>query len=79
MLFGHGGAELLAQEMNLPFLGAIPIHMELRVNSDEGTPLRNWENAALAEELDRVAKNVAAQISITAMSGEYVQPSLSIT
>ncbi len=78
-LFGRGGAELLAQEMNLPFLGAIPIHPDLRVNCDAGDPLKNWSNPALAEDLDRVAKNLAAQVSIAAMSGAYVQPTLSVT
>ena len=79
-LFGRGGAEMLAQEMSLPFLGSIPIHMELRVNCDAGTPLRNWEaDSALAEELEGVAKNLAAQISIAVMAGESVQPTLSIS
>jgi ATP-binding protein involved in chromosome partitioning len=79
-LFGRGGAEMLAQEMSLPFLGSVPIHMELRVNCDAGTPLRNWETeASLAEELDGLARNLAAQISIAAMSGQSAPPSLSIT
>jgi ATP-binding protein involved in chromosome partitioning len=79
-LFGRGGAEMLAQEMSLPFLGSIPIHMELRVNCDAGTPLRNWEaDSSLAKELDDLARNVAAQISIAAMSGQTVQPTLSVT
>ena len=51
-LFGQGGAELLAQEMNLPFLGAIPIHPELRINADAGIPTRNWQGpSSLAETL----------------------------
>ena len=78
-LFGRGGAELLAQEMNLPFLGAIPIYPELRVNCDAGDPSKNWTNEPLAEDLDRVIKNVAAQVSIVAMGGAYVQPTLSVT
>ena len=69
-----------AQELNLPFLGAIPIHMELRANCDSGQPLRNWEaNEKLAAELDQLCQNLAAQISIATMSGQYVQPTLSIT
>ena len=79
-LFGQGGAELLAQEMNLPFLGGIPIYPELRVNGDAGTPTRNWQGTpALGETLDSVARNVAQQISIATMSGKFVQPTLSIT
>jgi hypothetical protein len=52
----------------------------LRVNCDAGTPERNWEvDRTLAEDLDRIAKNLAAQISIAAMSGENAQPTLSVT
>ncbi|MCZ6611418.1 MAG: P-loop NTPase, partial [Planctomycetota bacterium] len=79
-IFGRGGAEMMAQQMNLPFLGAVPIHMELRVNCDAGQPLKNWQgNEALAEELDRLCKNLAAQISIATLSGKFVQPTLSVS
>ena len=38
-LFGEGGAEQAAIALDAPFLGAIPIYPELRIASDEGTPL----------------------------------------
>ncbi len=38
-IFGNGGAKKEAEKLGLPFLGEIPIDIELRVNSDEGTPL----------------------------------------
>lgn len=79
-IFGKGGAEEMAQAMNLPFLGPLPIHMEMRANSDAGTPLENWSvNEAIAAELDRLCQNLASQISIQSMSGQYVQPTLSVT
>lgn len=78
-LFGRGGAELFAQGMHLPFLGALPIHMDLRRNADNGEPLRNWEgNPALASELDQLCQNLASQVSIATRSGKYVQPTLSV-
>jgi ATP-binding protein involved in chromosome partitioning len=78
-LFGHGGAEMMAQEMNLPFLGALHIHRALRINSDAGRPDRNWESGpVLAQELEMIAKNVAAQVSIATLSGP-VQPTIRIT
>jgi ATP-binding protein involved in chromosome partitioning len=60
-IFGRGGAQNMAQEMGLPFLGAIPIHTGLRRNSDAGTPFANFRDAsparaplvALAELLDQ--------------------------
>ncbi|KUJ80518.1 sodium:proton antiporter [Ruegeria marisrubri] len=38
-IFGHGGAEADARKLGVPFLGAIPLHMEIRETSDEGTPV----------------------------------------
>ena len=79
-IFGRGGAEVMAQSMNVPFLGAVPINMRLRENCDEGTPLANWEGGGkLGDELDRVAKNLAGQISIASMAGKLVQPTLSVS
>ena len=38
-IFGHGGAEEDAKRLGVPFLGAIPLHMDIRENSDLGTPV----------------------------------------
>ncbi len=79
-IFGRGGAEQMASSMNLPFLGVLPIHMQLRANCDAGTPLENWNiDDSISEGLDRLCKNLAAQISIATLSGELVQPTLSVT
>ena len=79
-LFGRGGAEIMANTMQLPFLGAIPIHMDLRRNSDAGTPLKNWTaNETLAADLDGVCQRIASQISIMSVQGGLLQPTLSVT
>lgn len=79
-LFGRGGAEMLAQELTLPFLGALPIHTALRENSDAGEPLRNFKaNPALTRQLESLCKNLASQISIATMQGRFVQPTLSVS
>jgi ATP-binding protein involved in chromosome partitioning len=36
--FGHGGAEAAAADMNMPFLGRIPLDIAIRKASDEGHP-----------------------------------------
>src|SRR5205823_5386329 len=41
-IFGRGGAEVMAQQMGLPFLGDLPIHTSLRKNSDAGVPFGNF-------------------------------------
>jgi ATP-binding protein involved in chromosome partitioning len=38
-IFGHGGARHEAERMGVPFLGEIPLHMDIRATSDAGTPL----------------------------------------
>ncbi len=38
-IFGHAGARKTAEEMGETFLGEIPLHLEIRENSDSGTPI----------------------------------------
>src|SRR5262249_27741790 len=37
-LFGRGGAEKAARRVNVPFLGAIPINLSIRISGDSGRP-----------------------------------------
>jgi ATP-binding protein involved in chromosome partitioning len=63
-LFGRGGAEAAAKRLGVPFLGAVPIYVDLRVNSDAGTPDKNFDsNPGLSAALTRIAENLAGQIS----------------
>ncbi len=77
-LFGRGGAEIMAQTMGLHFLGAIAIRTALRINSDRGRPLANWNDPVLGGELDAVARQVAARVSTLSMLGQLVQPTISV-
>jgi ATP-binding protein involved in chromosome partitioning len=38
-IFGHGGAEREAEKLDIPFLGGVPLDMEIRIRSDEGRPV----------------------------------------
>jgi ATP-binding protein involved in chromosome partitioning len=38
-LFGHGGARKEAEKLGAPFLGEIPLDLEIRVGSDGGVPI----------------------------------------
>ncbi|MGB1088937.1 MAG: Mrp/NBP35 family ATP-binding protein, partial [Alphaproteobacteria bacterium] len=38
-IFGHGGAEETAAELGAPYLGAIPLHLDVRIAGDSGTPV----------------------------------------
>ncbi|MEL6947233.1 MAG: Mrp/NBP35 family ATP-binding protein [Pseudomonadota bacterium] len=38
-IFGHGGAREEAERLDVPFLGGVPLHMDIRSLSDAGTPV----------------------------------------
>jgi ATP-binding protein involved in chromosome partitioning len=38
-IFGHGGARAEAERLGVPFLGEVPLHMEIREKSDAGRPV----------------------------------------
>lgn len=38
-IFGHGGAREVAEKLGVDFLGEIPLHMDIRTTSDNGTPI----------------------------------------
>jgi ATP-binding protein involved in chromosome partitioning len=38
-IFGHGGAHKEAERLNVPFLGEVPLHMDIREKSDAGLPV----------------------------------------
>jgi ATP-binding protein involved in chromosome partitioning len=38
-IFGHGGARAEAQRLGVPFLGEVPLDMEMRARSDAGEPI----------------------------------------
>ena len=38
-IFGHGGARQEAARLGVPFLGEVPLHMDIRATSDAGTPV----------------------------------------
>jgi len=78
-LFGRGGAEMMAQRLNLPFLGSVPITMALRVNSDEGNPSRNFEgNNSLSQAFEKMVTNVEGQVALAALRQGTMRPTLKV-
>ena len=64
-IFGQGGGERMAEELNVPFLGGIPIYEPIRSGSDTGTPLVIGEpDSPAAQSFLRIAERAAAQVSI---------------
>jgi ATP-binding protein involved in chromosome partitioning len=66
-IFGRGGAQVMAQQMGLPFLGDLPIDTFLRRNSDAGTPFDNFDEKSrsrtkLLAMADLLDKHVAVRL-----------------
>jgi ATP-binding protein involved in chromosome partitioning len=60
-LFGQGGGELLAEELDVPLLGQIPLTMALREQSDSGVPVVFSDpDDAASQALYTVARGVIA-------------------
>lgn len=38
-IFGHDGAKAEARRLGLPFLGEVPLHLDIRVSGDAGAPI----------------------------------------
>jgi ATP-binding protein involved in chromosome partitioning len=38
-IFGHGGAREEADKLEVPFLGEVPLHLDIRTTSDSGQPI----------------------------------------
>ena len=62
-IFGHGGAEAEAEKLNLPFLGKIPLEMEIRETADAGTPIvESKPDSPHAQAYLDIAKSVASNL-----------------
>lgn len=63
-IFGSGGAKRRAEELNVPFLGEVPINMQIRIHGDEGRTAANFDDEAAAPYLQalchRLVKNLAS-------------------
>jgi ATP-binding protein involved in chromosome partitioning len=67
-IFGHGTGEERALAMGLPFLGAIPLHPEVRSGGDSGAPVVASQPESLyAQELRRIAGALAQRVSIATL------------
>ena len=66
-IFGHGGGEKMAEELQVPFLGRLPIYQPIRVGSDRGIPLVIAEPDSVATRaFMQLAEKTAAHVSIAA-------------
>jgi ATP-binding protein involved in chromosome partitioning len=68
-IFSSGDAEARALAMELPFLGAVPLHPEVRVGGDQGRPVvAESGDSEYAKALRRIAGHLAQRVSIQTLS-----------
>ena len=63
-IFGHGGAHEEADKLGVPFLGEIPLHLDIRTTSDSGHPIVvSKPESAHAQVYKNIAGRVWKQLS----------------
>jgi ATP-binding protein involved in chromosome partitioning len=63
-IFGSGGARAKAAEMDVPFLGEIPINMVIREHGDNGSAAKIIDDPAVAPYFEKLAYNVVRKIAM---------------
>jgi ATP-binding protein involved in chromosome partitioning len=67
-IFGKGGAKQYAQEDNIPYLGDIPINIQLRERGDAGEMSANFDDENVAPYLEKIAYNLVKTLAEKAAS-----------
>ncbi len=74
-IFGAGGGEKLAAATGTPFLGGVPMDPNVRIGSDSGRPIvATHPDSPVAQALRDIAQNVAAKVSVAALSKDNALP-----
>lgn len=63
-IFGKDGCKKLAEELNIPLLGQVPIVQDIRESGDRGIPAVLNENTQESIAFMELAQNVAQQVAI---------------
>ena len=72
-IFGKGGGSEFADDMGVPFLGEVPLGIEVREAGDKGIPVVvSNPDSPQSKAFRTVAEEVARQVSIEAMKPELV-------
>jgi ATP-binding protein involved in chromosome partitioning len=72
-IFGEGGGQKLAAAYGVPFLGSVPMGIEVREGGDKGVPVViSHPDSPMARAFRQVAEEMARQVSIEALKPELV-------
>jgi ATP-binding protein involved in chromosome partitioning len=62
-IFGSGGAKRRAAELNVPFLGEVPISTQLRIQADEGNVAAAFDQSAMQPYLEAICHNFVSNLA----------------
>jgi ATP-binding protein involved in chromosome partitioning len=65
-IFGRGGARAKAEELNVPFLGEVPLNIQLRQQSDVGGLREALEDPICNSALDKIVQSLLLGMSLRA-------------
>ena len=73
-IFGEGGGKKLAEQAGVPFIGSIPMDSNVRSGGDNGVPVViSHPDSPVAKALRSIAEDIAAKISVSAVSqGNFI-------
>lgn len=78
-IFGHGGAKKEAEALGCPFLGEIPLDIEIRTTSDAGTPIVEAKpDSPHARAYVKIAEDIWQRLSGGADAGKRSGPRIVI-
>ncbi|MEW4562179.1 Mrp/NBP35 family ATP-binding protein [Bremerella sp. JC770] len=76
-IFGRGGAEKKAKELDVPFLGDVPITISIREQGDAGNTSEVLQNKVTAPRFEKLAYNLVKQLADSAAEKPPI-PSLTV-
>jgi ATP-binding protein involved in chromosome partitioning len=73
-IFGHGGARDKAAELNVPFLGEVPLNMQLRQQSDVGNLRDALQDPICSSAMDKIVFSLLQGMSMRAAAAPVGAP-----
>jgi ATP-binding protein involved in chromosome partitioning len=74
-IFGSGGGAELARATDTTFLGTVPMDQNVRIGGDTGKPIVvSYPESPVAKALTDIAQQIAAKVSVAALSGKNELP-----
>lgn len=69
--FGTGAGKKLADDYNLPYLGSVPLDMNVRIGGDSGEPVvAAYPDSPAALALAQISQQVAARVSVLTLANQ---------